>query len=425
MRRKIIIVALGALLAGTAIGFFLSGFYGVKTEAAQAKTQQKKIAYWVAPMDSNYRRDEPGKSPMGMELIAVYEGGEGAGNDAGFTVGSNVITSLGVKTEKVKRESFSPVISAAGYAVYDERLISHLQMRTQGWVEKLIVKSVGTSVKKGELLFTFYSPRIASALAEYAQFKRKFSLNKLKALGLTSKTIKQAVQAGNFSQPINIYAPRRGVVTKLGIREGSGASGKVMAFEITDQSKIWLIADVFQSQANLIEVGQKATITGTGTGDSLKAVVDYIYPELDDKLQTLRVRIILDNSYGKIKAGQYFNVQINLAASESITVPDSAIIRLGTENHVIVAHGEGRFEAAEVKLGFSANGRTSITGGLSEGEAVVVSGQFMLDSESSFKGASKRMVQTMEEPPEMDHSVMDHSVLNHAEMPQMEKGAVK
>ena len=394
MNKLTLITSFITMLFGVAIGYFLLNSDIVMQE--EIKSPEKEIAYWVAPMDPNYRRDKPGKSPMGMDLVPVYTGDDTAQNDVGFKVSSNVLANLGVKTEAAEISPFAVIVEATGRVQYDETKTERVQVRSEGWVEELLMRAVGDKIKKGDLLFTLYSPAIASALAEYGQAlssgsKRlqSLTLGKLQALGIQERTINEVRKSGKWSAPIGFYAPLSGVVTKLGVRQGSLSAKNTIAFEITDPSTMWLIAEVFESQAKEVAVGQVATIIAEGA--EIEAVVDYIYPELDAKLQTARVRINVANENATIRAGQYFEVNILPQAFDQLTVPTSAVIRLGSGDRVILAHGGGKFEAAEVVIGASSGGRTVIRRGLSAGEEVVISGQFMLDSESSFTGAALRM----------------------------------
>lgn len=390
------ILNLLVLAVGLTAGYFLFSGHAADKPATEMLSEEEDIAYWVAPMDPTFRRNAPGKSPMGMDLVPVYRDEETNKDDIGFTVAPNVLASLGVKTAAAEIADFAPSIETTGRITYDETRMSRVQVRTEGWVEQLMVRAVGETVEKGDLLFTFYSPTIASALAEYEQAFQSDSTrlkalarNRLTALGLDERSIREAQQSDNWSTPINVRAPSSGVVTKLGVREGSLSAKNTVAFEITDPTNMWLIADVFESQAAQLKLGQTAFIEGPIRNS--EATIDYIYPELDPMLQTLRVRFNIGNVDGVVKSGQYYRATIMPDASEVLTIPDSAIIRLGTGNRVILAHGDGHFEAAEVIIGPSSNGRTVIQKGLNVGEYVVVSGQFMLDSESSFTGASLRM----------------------------------
>lgn len=395
MKNALIISTSIALFIGLAIGYFVFGEAENMPMNVSNEAKEKEIAYWVAPMDPEYRRDTPGKSPMGMDLIPVYTVDDSV-SDAGFRVAAHTLANLGVKTVKAEMTAFAAPVEATGRIAYDETRTSHVHVRTEGWVEDLMVRAVGESVKEGDLLFTLYSPVVASALSEYGQALNSGSkrlqalaLSRLKALGLDSRTISAAKKSGNWSAPIGFYAPQDGVVKKLGLREGSLSAKNTTAFEITDPSMLWLIADVFESQAGRVAIGQKVMIQGND--DAIAATVAHIYPDLDPKTKTVRVRMNVPNKEGRIRAGQYYQVSIMPESVDVLTVPSTAVIRLGSGNRVIVAHGGGRFEPAEVIIGASAQGVTVIKYGLSEGEDVVLSGQFMLDSESSFSGAAIRM----------------------------------
>ncbi len=391
MNAKIIYAATAALVMGLAAGYFLfSGAAPISQPIKQSG--EKDVDYWVAPMDPNYRRDAPGKSPMGMDLIPVYVGQEAGANDVGFKIPANVLANLGVKVEAARIEEFAPKLPVTGKAYYNEEQTSLIHIRAVGWVEKLFVRSQGATVKKGDILFTFYSPEIATALSDYLQLKntsqhlRDIAHSRLEAYGLADQSIQSAVSNGNSHQPIPVFASRSGVVTKLGIFEGGRIAGDTVAYALTSPDTMWMIADVYPKHLSLIDQGQAVTLS-SGNVTS----IDYIYPDADEKLQTLKVRMVLPNEDRSLKAGQYLAATITTKSKDVLTIPTLAIIRLGDMDRVIVAHGEGQFEAAEVRIGASSDGRTVIVSGLSEGEEVVVSGQFMLDSESSFSGASVRL----------------------------------
>lgn len=420
MNRQTIFMTFSALIVGLGLGFLLFN------EPENTPPAEKKVAYWVAPMDASYRRDTPGKSPMGMDLIPIYEenGGSQAKNDPGFTISANIQASLGLKTALVTMQEFTPLIEATGRLTYDENKISRLQVRTEGWVEKLYVRTLGENVKKGDRLFALYSPVIATALGEYADARRgkstalkRLSKGRLMALGLSDQTIGQAIKSGNWTQAIIFYAPQDGVVTHLGIRDGSIAAKNTIAFEITDPTNLWLIADVFETDAADLRSGAHTEIIGQN-GSIYHSMVDHIYPDLDPVSRTVLVRLNLPNPDGKLRPGQFFDVNIHGDPEISLIIPTSAVIRLGTGNHVMLALDGGRFEAAEVELGKSSGERIQVLRGLSEGERVVTSGQFLLDSESSFTGAKLRILAPSPMPMKND----DHESHNMEEMMDHDMG---
>ncbi|MCK5425998.1 MAG: efflux RND transporter periplasmic adaptor subunit [Emcibacter sp.] len=409
MNKQIISITVIALIVGLGLGSFLFD------KPKEIPAPEKKVAYWVAPMDASYRQDKPGKSPMGMDLIPVYEENNRMSgmDDPGFKISTNVQANLGIKTALVAKQTFTPLVEATGRLAYDENKISRLQVRTEGWIEKLYVKTVGENIKKGDRLFALYSPVIATALGEYADARRgkskvfkKLSKGRLMALGLTERTIQKALKSGNLSQAIIFYAPQDGVVTSLGVREGSIAVKNTIAFEITDPTNLWLIADVFETDSHDLNQGAHAQIIGQ-SGDIYHGMIDHIYPDLDPASRTVQVRINLPNPEGKLKPGQFFMVNIHGDSELSLIIPVSAVIRLGTGNHVMVSHEFGRFEAVEVELGKSSGEQVQVMRGLKEGERVVISGQFLLDSESSFTGAKLRILDQKINDQHMHHNMED------------------
>lgn len=393
MTRKTLLGTTAALATGLALGYFLFNTGGQSTTTL-AKKGEKEIAYWVAPMDPNYRREGPGKSPMGMDLIPVYVGEEPGKGDVGFQIAPNILHNLGVKTATVTMTDFAPTIKTSGKIAYNESTISHIQVRAEGWVEKLVKRTVGDKVEKGDHLFSFYAPEIANAISDYHQAAplsrqlKKAAYQRIQSYGLTDRSIRQVLKSKNPHAPIPVYADRSGIISRLGIRDGGRIGKNTVAYEITDISNLWVIADVYISDAAPLAAGQQAVIN-----DKDYAAIDYIYPNADQMLQTVQVRMVMDNPDNRYKAGQYTSVKIKVASKQQLTVPDTAIIRLGDMNRVILDHGDGRFEAAEVKTGPSSEGMTVIIEGLTEGENIVISGQFMLDSESSFSGAAVRMAE--------------------------------
>jgi len=402
MNKQTVITAFLTLIVGTCLGFLL---FNASEDRPENTPKEKKIAYWVAPMDANYRRDAPGKSPMGMDLIPVYETDDNpaAADQPGFTIAAHVQANLGIKTAPVIQADFTPVIQATGRLAYDQRKISHIQIRAEGWVEKLYVRAEGEKVKKGDRLLAFYSPDIAAALGEYYTARqgnstglKKLTKARLFAFGLSEKTIEQALNAGNWDngiwhEALIIYAPQDGVISRLGVREGSILAKNTVAFEITDPANLWVIADVYESDGPGLDQNSPAEII-LQDGTIYRAMIDHIYPGLDPLTRTIQIRFNLPNSSGKFRPGQFFAVNILGQPEVSLVIPTTAVIRLGTGNHVMIAHGQGRFEAAKVTLGASSGQKIQIRQGLKEGEEVVISGQFMLDSESSFAGAKLRIL---------------------------------
>lgn len=402
------ILGVGALyMSGALDGVLMGG--GAVSERADTAAAEKEILYWVAPMDPSYRRDGPGKSPMGMDLIPVYKGEEQSGYD-GVEIDPRLAASIGVKTAAVLRETLTPEIATIGQFTYDERRMEHVHVRAAGWVEKLYVRAVGEPVREGQPLFDVYAPELLAAQADYIQAMETGqkvyldgAIERLRGLGLTDEDI-NALKGRKALKPLlTIRAPRAGVVHQMNIGDGDRINVGVPAMTIAELDPMWLIANVFEADTPLVKKGADVTITPMDGGEAVSAKVDYIYPVLDTMTRTSRVRIVVPNPDETFLNGMYARAKIARAPIEdALTVPTSAVIRLGHGAHVLVAEGEGRFRPTEVALGAEVGGRTVITDGVQEGDAVVVRGQFMIDSETSFQGAKMRMLGEDEATGDMD-----------------------
>jgi Cu(I)/Ag(I) efflux system membrane fusion protein len=376
---------------------FITGL-SITVFSSSALAKEEKILYWVAPMDPNYRRDKPGKSPMGMDLIPFYESADK--DSSTVKISPVVVQNLGVRTTEAELTRLWRVIDTVGYVDYDESKVSHIHLRTEGWIEKLAVESEGERVKKGDFLFDVYSPKLVNAQEELVTALSsgnkgliRASKERLSALGISAKQIKQLQKDKIVKQRISIYAPQDGVVSELPVREGMFVKPTMKVMTLGDLSSVWLLAEVFERQSQWVEVGQEAEVRLSYIPGKLwQGEVEYIYPSLDPKTRTLKVRLRFDNPGEQLKPNMYANVRIFGGAKEDIIViPLEGLIRTGREERVIVSLGEGKFEAREVMAGIESGNHVEILQGISEGEKIVTSGQFLIDSEASMRGSITRM----------------------------------
>jgi len=363
-----------------------------------AAENEDGVLYWVAPMDSNYRRDKPGKSPMGMDLVPVYADENTAGNTV--SIKPEVIQNLGVRTAKAERTQLWRGIDTVGYVDYDESRVSHIHLRTEGWIENLTVKSEGERLKKDERVFDLYSPELVNAQQEFVTAlssanKSLIRASKLRlaALGVSDSQIKQIEKTRQTKQHISVYSPQDGVVSSLMVREGMFVKPSLNVMSLGDLSSVWLLAEVFERQAQWVRVGQAAEVKLSYVpGHVWRGKVEYIYPSLDAKTRTLKVRLRFENPDEGLKPNMYANVRIFGGPKDNIIViPLEGLIRTGRDERVIIDLGDGRFEAREVVAGIESGDYVEIMQGVDEGERVVVSGQFLIDSEASMRAGIKRM----------------------------------
>jgi len=398
---------LGALLA--IFGFWLAGVPG------EPQSDASEPLYWVAPMDSNYRRDKPGKSPMGMDLVPVYdEAGTAGGDDIGpgaISVSPEVVNNLGVRTAVAERQRWQTDIRTVGYVSYDEDLLVHIHPRVSGWVESLYVKTAGDPVTEGQPLYALYSPELVNAQEEFllALKRNNQSLitaasSRLRALHLSEEFIDNLRRRGTSVQTVTFYAVQGGVVDELQIREGFYVQPGTTMMSIGELDQVWVEAEVFERQATNLEAGLSVTMhLDYVPGRSWEGQVDYVYPSLDPKLRTARVRLRFDNEDGALKPNMFAQVVIHGAPDDAVlVVPREAVIRTGTQDRVVLNLGEGRFKSIAVRLGRISESAVEILSGLEAGDTVVTSAQFLLDSESSKSSDFQRM-----------QAPMDHGSAHH------------
>ncbi|GEB70024.1 Cu(I)/Ag(I) efflux system membrane protein CusB [Pseudoalteromonas carrageenovora] len=372
------------------------------TDSSAAGEQQhalKEPLYWVAPMDSNYKRDEPGLSPMGMDLVPVYK--DDANSSPGtVTISPEVVNNLGVRTSKVQLKTLQSDINTVGYVQYNQDQLIHIHPRVEGWLETLFVKAQGAQVKAGEPLYTLYSPQLVNAQEEFLLAVNRNNTvliraakARLESLNVSDGFIQRLQNNKKVMQNITFYARESGVVDELNVREGFFVKPGTSMMSIAQLDEVWVEAEVFERQVEQVSVGLPVTMTlDYLKGEKWQGKVDYIYPALDAKNRTLRVRLRFNNKDHRLKPNMFAQVSIHSSASEAhLTVPKEAVIRTQHQNRVVIAKGEGRYKSVQVDVGHINSSEAVILSGVLEGDTVVISAQFLIDSESSKSSDFKRM----------------------------------
>lgn len=416
---RLTLIVLLALAAGAA-AMVLLGQAGDQP-GSPASTAEPEPLYWVAPMDPNYRRDQPGKSPMGMDLIPVYADGVTAGEGPGtISISPDVVNNLGVRTARASLRALHSEIRTVGYVQFDLDRLVHIHPRVEGWIDTLHVTTAGTPVRKGEPLYSLYSPQLVNAQEELLLALNRgnerlveAAVERLQALQMDDEFIRQLRSSRKVGQTVTFTASQDGVIDSLEVREGFFVQPGTTLMSIGNLDQVWVEAEVFERQAMLMEPGLPVTMSlDYLPGRRWDGTVDFVYPTLDAATRTARLRLRFDNSDGQLKPNMFAQVLIHAHADESsLTVPREAVIRTGRHDRVVLALGDGRFKSVAVGLGRMDENWAEITSGLEAGEEVVQSAQFLLDSESSKTSDFMRLNHDA-----MDHGDMDHSNMNHAEM---------
>jgi Cu(I)/Ag(I) efflux system membrane fusion protein/cobalt-zinc-cadmium efflux system membrane fusion protein len=372
--------------------------------APEAASVEPKIAYWVAPMDPTYISDKPGKSPMGMDLVPVYEdAAPGHSALGGVSIDPRVVQNMGVRIVPARRQTVFRHVRSIGEIEVGEDQVSAVNLRFSGWVERIRVDRTGDPVEKGQPLFEVYSPELVTAQQEYLLALRtrgpgsalaRSARRKLELWDVADAEVQEIVRAGKVRRALPIRSPRTGFVLDKNIVEGARTRAGEDLYRIADLSRIWVTAEVYEFDAPWVEVGQSAQMElSFEEGRTLEGTVAYIYPTLNPVSRTLTVRLEFENPEMRLKPGMFATVYIqHRRRDDALAVPTEAIIDSGRRKIVFVSIGDGRFEPREIATGLTGDHHvTEVLSGLEEGDLVVVSGQFLLDSESQLQEAIGKM----------------------------------
>lgn len=349
-----------------------------------------EILYYKHPMGQPDTSPVPKKDSMGMDYIPVYAN-EVA--EPGVTVSAEMIQTMGVRTVPAEVMPFGGMLRAFGTVETNERLENVSVARLEGWIEDLTIRAEGDSVRPGALLYRVYSPDLIAAQKDLLasltignETRIAAVRQRLRSLGMPERAIGRLVETREIMERVPVYAEAGGTVAALEVRDGDYIKPGTPVLRLQSYAGVWVMASVPESDLPRLDTGLPVQLKFPSAPEAPgEGVIDYIYPTIDPQTRTARVRIEVDNSAGYLRPGAYADISMQLSGGERLSVPTEAILRDSRGAHVIVALGEGRFAGRAVRTGVSANGRTEIIAGLTEGEEVVASGQFLLDSEVNLR----------------------------------------
>jgi Cu(I)/Ag(I) efflux system membrane fusion protein len=404
--KTLIFVLAGLSTVSTVAGLYLSGrlplpaFIAAPSESledAQSDTLTEHVTKhadpnYVCPMHSQIVQNEEGSCPIcGMDLVPFYDEGQSEQQDDEFpavTVNATTAQNMGIRIHKVALSTLDRTIHTIGRIQYNEDTLQHVHPRANGWVEKVRVKAEGDHVKQGQVLLEYYAPDIVAAQQDYLLSKKSSdrysgagsatllssAKQRLALLDIPSWVITKLDSSGEIRNRMPVISPQKGVITAMGIRDGMYVTPATEMYSIADFSTIWVLVDIFEHQMSWIKTGNTAVISVEGLpGESWEGMVDYIYPELDKITRTLRVRLKFDTPEQKLKPNMFSRVKVVTQSKETLSVPSEA------------------FQPVEVSLGIRSEGNVEILKGLELDDEIVVSGQFMLDSESNLQASFRRL----------------------------------
>lgn len=411
------------VLAATATVSFMIGKTSGFDEPAQVDvrldTTERKVLYWQAPMNPAEIYDRPGKSAMGMDLVPVYEGDVSAGPTSQVQIDPATVHNMGIRTARAIRSDFSRSIRTVGKVDYDEASLHRVNPKVSGWIEKLYVNFTGESVRMGDPLLEIYSSELVStqeefllAIRSYERFEEGASeslrndaravmeatRDRLRYWDIPDTVIERLERTREVTRTITIESPASGIVVSKNVVDGAHVMAGTDLYEIADLSTVWVHASIYDYEVPWVKVGQKAVMEMAYLPErTFEGSVSYIYPYLRDKARDVHVRLVFANNSLDLKPGMYVNVELETRViADALLIPTEAVIRTGQREVVFVDRGAGAFEPREIRIageGGPENRFVRVLSGLNEGEQVVTSAQFMLDSESRLQETIQKMLQ--------------------------------
>jgi len=407
MKTKITFVV-PALILGIGIGVVAATLSGSSdhdlesmdhSSIVQGSAESNEPLYWVAPMDSNYRREAPGKSPMGMDLVPVYADEADSDMSAGAVkVAAHVQNNMGVRLGQARMGQFSETLSTLARIEIAEDQMSVVSPRIEGWLEKLHANTSEQTVVKGQPLFEIYSPVLVTAQEEFlTALKVNNSLliesarKRLQALRVPDALAQRLEKTRQVEQTVLFSAEKSGVITSISKREGSYVTPGMAVISIASLDPVWLVSEVYEGSIQGLVPGNAVTARMVD-GSTIETQVDFVYPVLNAETQTLQIRSVLPNASGRLKPNMFAEAEIQLVTEAPVLlVPTEALIRLGDQDRVVLALDSTNFKSVAVEIGRVGNGFAEVKRGLRDGDRVVTSAQFLIDSESSKTSDFTRM----------------------------------
>lgn len=420
MNKQIIFVMILALGLGAAAGYW----YALERKGMElsvpmtAAERAREPLFYRNPMNPAVTSPVPAKDEMGMDYIPVYAGEDSRAGEPAGTVIIDPVTeqNIGIRTAPAKRQTLAREIRTVGRVDYNEEMMTRLHPKIEGWIEKLYVDKTGEPVSQDTILLSIYSPQLVTSQQEYllalnslealkastyedirrgSEEMVRISRQRLELLDVPEHQIRELEKSRKIMKNLHIHSPFNGVVLKIGAREGQYVTPGTELYMIADLSRVWVYADIYEDELPWIKVGDEVEMGLKGLpGRRFKGRLVYVYPYAEAKTRTIKVRLEFDNPDRLLKPDMYANVMIHSQRQvNAVVVPAEAVVRSGLRDQIFVVRGPGKFEPRKVKLGISAGGLVQVLEGVTAGEEVVTSSQFLIDSESKLREATAKMLE--------------------------------
>lgn len=411
---KQIAISFVLMLLAAGAGFWFATWQTQQQLDNSPKTVKKPLFY-RNPMNPEITSPTPAKDEMGMSYIPVYSETDKPEVTGTVTLDHATADYIGVKSEPAQRTTLSHIIHTVGRVAFDEERMVHVHPKIEGWIEHMFIDKTGQWVKQNDVLLSIYSPQLVASQQEYilalnnrkalskspiesirqgAKDLVKSSHSRLQLLDVPDHQIRQLAKTQKIMKSLHLHSPADGIVIKIGAREGQFITPSTELYMIADLSQVWVYADIYEYELPWVKQGDTVEMRLAGIpGRVFKGSLDYVYPYAEAKTRTIKVRLAFDNPELQLKPDMFTEITIHSSKQvNAIVIPEQAIIRSGIRNQVFVVKDQGKYEPRLVTLGLASNGKVAIKEGIKEGESVVTSAQFLIDSESKLREATDKMM---------------------------------
>lgn len=435
MNKAMIAVAMVTLAIGLGLGYLLFNDSQVTASSIEAERQP---LFYRNPMNPSVTSPIPAQDSMGMDYIPVYEDGKPNGDVAGTVdIDPVVVQNIGVRTAIAEQRTLSRTIKTVGRVEFNEERMARLHPKVEGWIEEIRIDKTGQHVEPDDILLSFYSPKLVSAQQEYllalnneavlknSPFEQirggatdltKSARERLTLLDVPEHQIRELEESRSIKKYIHIHAPWAGTVIRIGARAGQFVTPSTELYMMVDLEQVWVYADVYEYELPWVKMGDAVEMTlASVPGKTFRGTLGYIFPYAEAKTRTTKVRILFDNADRNLRPDMFADITISPdQQADAIVIPAEAVVRSGDRTQAFVVRAPGKFEPRVIQTGIESGGFVSVLNGLSAGEEVVTSAQFLIDSESKLREVTAKMMEVLEAGvPSGPVDAMDHKAMNH------------
>ena len=429
MNKFTLLIAALMLAVGVGMGYWLSSHDGSSPVGVE---EEAKPLFYRNPMNPDVTSPVPAQDSMGMDYVPVYADNESSEVAGTVKIDPVVVQNMGVRTAVAKYSSISRTIRALGRVDYDEENMVRLHPKVEGWIEEIFIDKTGQNIMEDDILLSIYSPKLVSTQQEYllalnnfsalkkspfVEIKKgaedlvKSSRERLQLLDVPEHQIRELEKTRKIKKNLHIHSPVAGTAIRIGSRQGQYVTPATELYRVADLSRIWVYASVYEYELPWVKLGDEVEMTlASVPGKTFRGSIAYIYPYAEAKTRTTKVRVVFDNTEGLLRPEMFAEVSIQSDVQKKmVVIPAEAVVRTGERTQVFLARGQGKFEPRIVKLGIESSGQVAVLEGVNEGEEVVTSAQFLVDSESKLREAAAKMMSNLKASGDSQNEMNEHS----------------